>query len=73
VHIINCARGGIVNEMDLLASLEAGHVGGAALDVYEKVRRKGGRKRGRENAEKMEGLFDFVLTLPPSLPPSLPP
>lgn len=36
VHIVNCARGGIVNEMDLLASLEAGHVGGAALDVYEK-------------------------------------
>jgi D-3-phosphoglycerate dehydrogenase len=36
VHIVNCARGGIVNEMDLLAALESGHVGGAALDVYEK-------------------------------------
>ncbi|EWM20886.1 d-3-phosphoglycerate dehydrogenase [Nannochloropsis gaditana] len=36
VHIINCARGGIVHEMDLLEALEAGHVGGAALDVYEK-------------------------------------
>ena len=34
VMIINCARGGIVNEVDLLEALKAGHVGGAALDVY---------------------------------------
>ncbi|MFN3694775.1 MAG: phosphoglycerate dehydrogenase [Ignavibacterium sp.] len=35
VKIINCARGGIVNESDLLESLNSGKVSGAALDVYE--------------------------------------
>lgn len=35
VRILNCARGGIVNETDLLAALQSGQVGGAALDVYE--------------------------------------
>jgi D-3-phosphoglycerate dehydrogenase len=33
--LINCARGGIIVEADLLAALEAGEIGGAALDVYE--------------------------------------
>ena len=32
--IVNCARGGIVNEADLLAALESGKVAAAALDVY---------------------------------------
>jgi len=36
VRIINCARGGIVNEKDLYDSLIEGKVGGAALDVFEK-------------------------------------
>ncbi len=35
VYIVNCARGGIVNEKDLLVALESGKVGGAALDVFE--------------------------------------
>ncbi|MFZ5802017.1 MAG: phosphoglycerate dehydrogenase [Candidatus Omnitrophota bacterium] len=35
VRIINCARGGIVSEADLVAALEAGTVTGAALDVFE--------------------------------------
>lgn len=34
VKVINVARGGIINEADLLSSLEAGHCGGAAVDVY---------------------------------------
>jgi D-3-phosphoglycerate dehydrogenase len=34
VVIVNVARGGIVNEKDLLAALESGKVGTAALDVY---------------------------------------
>jgi len=34
VVIINCARGGIVNEADLLAALDSGKVSAAGLDVY---------------------------------------
>ncbi len=36
VRIVNCARGGIVDEEALFEALESGHVGGAALDVYSK-------------------------------------
>ncbi|HID30516.1 MAG TPA: ACT domain-containing protein, partial [Desulfobacterales bacterium] len=35
VMIINCARGGIVNEKDLADALRSSKVGGAALDVFE--------------------------------------
>ncbi len=36
VFLINCARGGIVNEKDLCDAIKSGKVAGAALDVFEK-------------------------------------
>lgn len=35
VMIINCARGGIINEADLYDAMNSGKVAGAALDVFE--------------------------------------
>ncbi|KAB2698534.1 phosphoglycerate dehydrogenase [Ochrobactrum sp. Kaboul] len=35
VRIVNCARGGLIVEKDLIAALKSGHVAGAGIDVYE--------------------------------------
>lgn len=51
--VINCARGGIVNEDDLYEALKEGRLGGAALDVFE-----------TEPPGKMDlmGLSNFICT-----------
>lgn len=36
VRVVNCARGGIIDEGALVRAIESGKVAGAALDVYEK-------------------------------------
>lgn len=53
VRIINCARGGIINEADLKVALESGKVAGAALDVFE-------QEPAKENA--LFGLDNVVCT-----------
>lgn len=53
VRIINCARGGIVNEADLKEALESGKVAGAALDVFAE-------EPAKENA--LFGLENLVAT-----------
>ncbi len=35
VRIVNCARGGLIDEAALLEGLESGQIAGAAFDVYE--------------------------------------
>jgi len=34
VRIVNCARGGLIDEVALKEGLDSGHIGGAALDVF---------------------------------------
>ncbi len=41
VRVINCARGGIIDEKALLEAIRSGKVAGAALDVFEKEPPKG--------------------------------
>jgi D-3-phosphoglycerate dehydrogenase len=49
VRLINCARGGIINEDDLADALNEGTIGGAALDVYEQEPLKESKLREAKN------------------------
>lgn len=49
VRIINCARGGLVVEADLLVALESGKCAGAALDVFEEEPAKENALFGRDD------------------------
>ncbi len=53
VRMINCARGGIIDEDALVCAIETGKVAGAAFDVYESEPPKG---------SKLIGLDKVVLT-----------
>ena len=52
VYIVNCARGGIIDEDDLYDALASGKVAGVALDVYadEKVNPGNPRLYGLKDA-----------------------
>lgn len=49
VRIVNCARGGLVDENALKAGLDSGHVAGAALDVFIEEPAKSSILFGTEN------------------------
>ncbi|WP_136162333.1 phosphoglycerate dehydrogenase [Sphingomonas flavalba] len=53
VRIVNCARGGLIDEAALKAALDSGHVAGAALDVFVEEPAK---------ASPLFGTANFVST-----------
>jgi D-3-phosphoglycerate dehydrogenase len=53
VRIINCARGGLIDEVALKAALDSGQVAGAALDVFVKE---------PANASPLFGTPNFIST-----------
>ena len=51
-RIINCARGGTVNEEALANAIKEGHIAGAAFDVYE--------NEPPEEGNPLVGLKQFI-------------
>ena len=54
VRIFNCARGGIINQEDLVEAIQSGRVAYAGLDVYEKEPLPG--------KSELRGMQNLVLT-----------
>ena len=54
--LINTARGGVVDAMAVAAALKAGHLGGAALDVFET------EPLSQDAAQIFEGVGNILLT-----------
>ncbi|GJE44580.1 NAD(P)-dependent oxidoreductase [Methylobacterium soli] len=54
--LINAARGGIVDEAAVAASLRAGHLGGAALDVFAE------EPLGAQAGQIFDGVPNLILT-----------
>ena len=54
--LINTARGGVVDEIALVNALKAGHVGGAALDVFEE------EPMSADYGSRFAGVANLILT-----------
>lgn len=54
--LINAARGGVVDEIALADAMRAGHLGGAALDVFER------EPVTAEGGSKFDGIPNIILT-----------
>jgi len=54
--LINTARGGVVDENALIAAMESGHIGGAAMDVFEN------EPLDAEMGQRYKGLSNLLLT-----------
>lgn len=54
VRIVNCARGGVVHEADLVEAVRGGQVAGAALDVFE--------TEPLDPASPLIGVDEIILT-----------
>lgn len=54
--IINAARGGVMDESAVAAALKSGHLGGAAIDVFER------EPLTAEDARKFDGAPNLILT-----------
>ena len=62
VRIINCARGGLVDEIALSELIKSGHVAGAAFDVFEKEPASPWRPTGTDLAHRSCSKTGCLLT-----------